>query len=336
MRRLSAIAFPALGMIFLILDAKIALRGASEGIALCMQTVIPALFPFFILSTLLSNALQGANIPFLKHISRVCGAPAGSEGLFLSGSLGGYPTGAQTIDFAFKQGYLRRSDAQRMLCYCSNAGPSFLFGIVAMKFDSKLIAMLLWAIHIVSAIVAGMILPGMRSNACIHVPKKKISVAYAAEHSVRVTARVCGWIVIFRILIAFLNHWFLWALPTTMQIIISGLLELTNGCCRLHEIEDPALRMVIASMLLGISGLCVTMQTVAVTQNVGLGMYLPGKIIQCFVSIILSSIIGSFVYNARKLSVAVILSVCVLGIGIVLILLKKRRKRYGNPIPIVV
>ena len=62
----------ALGMIVLILDAKTALSGAREGIDLCMRTVIPALFPFFICILLsflslqqiqLSRSLQIGSLP---------------------------------------------------------------------------------------------------------------------------------------------------------------------------------------------------------------------------------------------------------------------------------
>ena len=38
----------ALGMLVLILDSKTALAGAREGIDLCIRTVIPSLFPFFL------------------------------------------------------------------------------------------------------------------------------------------------------------------------------------------------------------------------------------------------------------------------------------------------
>ena len=40
-------------MLMLILDGRTALTGAAEGIDLCIRTVIPALFPFFVLSPLL-------------------------------------------------------------------------------------------------------------------------------------------------------------------------------------------------------------------------------------------------------------------------------------------
>ena len=40
----------SLGMLALILDGRTAIEGARQGIGLCLRTVIPSLFPFFVLS----------------------------------------------------------------------------------------------------------------------------------------------------------------------------------------------------------------------------------------------------------------------------------------------
>ena len=47
-RQLSGM-FLALGLLILILDGKTAYNGAVDGIELCLKTVIPALFPFFVI-----------------------------------------------------------------------------------------------------------------------------------------------------------------------------------------------------------------------------------------------------------------------------------------------
>lgn len=331
MRKLAAAALPALGMLLLIIDSKTALRGALDGITMCLQTVIPALFPFFILSILLSTSLLGIHLPMLKLVNRICRCPEGSEGLFLTGILGGYPTGAQAVDLAFERGSVAKADAIRMLGFCSNAGPAFLFGIVAVKFDSPMVAAILWIIHIFSAMATGFLLPGTCTGTRVQLCHQSMSISDAVDRSVKIMARVCGWIILFRIIIAFLEHWFLWLLPTTLQIIISGLLELTNGCCRLHEIESDVLRMIVASILLNLGGLCVAMQTASVTHHVGLGMYFPGKILQSLISIIITALLGTIIYGLEKQHLALLLSACILGIGMMLILLKKRENRCSIP-----
>jgi len=69
----------ALGIALLILDSKTALIGAQEGVTMCIQTVIPSLFPFFLFSILLTTSLMGRQIKLLTPICRLCRIPEGAE-----------------------------------------------------------------------------------------------------------------------------------------------------------------------------------------------------------------------------------------------------------------
>ena len=86
--------FAAFGLLLLILDAKTALQGAQEAVVLCTSVVIPSLFPFFVLSGMLASAASGGGNKSLRPLERLLGVPIGAGGLFLTGLLGGYPTGA--------------------------------------------------------------------------------------------------------------------------------------------------------------------------------------------------------------------------------------------------
>ena len=67
-KRFSGI-FPLLGLLVLILDAKAALIGARDGVNLCIYTVVPSLFPFLVLSVLISSNTGGEGIGvLLKYV----------------------------------------------------------------------------------------------------------------------------------------------------------------------------------------------------------------------------------------------------------------------------
>jgi len=286
-----------LGMLLLILDAKTALLGAAEGLRLCLQTVIVSLFPFFILSALLTSSLAGVRSKLLAPIGRLCAMPEGSEILLLTGLLGGYPVGAQSVTQAWRNEQLKQKDALRLLGFCSNAGPAFLFGIIAGQFDNAAAPWALWLIHIVSALFVGIFLPGTNQSCVSLKPQKSISLPDALERSLKITAGVCGWVILFRILIAFLDRWFLWLLPNSLRVALCGLLELANGCCQLGQIKDAAIRFTVCSVMLSFGGLCVTMQTVSATSGLGLGLYLPGKLLQSLFSLLLSAATAQALYG---------------------------------------
>lgn len=317
------------GLLMLILDAKTALYGASEGIEMCLRSVIPSLFPFFVLSALLTGAMNGLSVPALRPLGAVCGIPRGSESILAVGLLGGYPVGAQTVAQACREGRLSRQTARRMLGFCSNAGPAFFFGIVGSKFPRLRMAWALWGIHILSAVLTGALLPGKtRDRVCIK-PGPVPSPSDALERSVRVMACVCGWVILFRVMIAFLERWVLWLLPKAAAAAVAGLLELSNGCLRLGDVENVGLRFILASGMLSMGSLCVTMQTVTATRGLGLGMYLPGKALQAGISTVLAFVWQLLFFPAEEKVTIGLSSGTVLSLFLVLgaILIREQKKR---------
>ena len=121
----------SLGMLALILDGRTAIEGARQGIGLCLRTVIPSLFPFFAVSSLLVSlgAADGAGRVLARPFRQLfrCGG-AGCAALLL-GLIGGYPVGARTAAALVRQGALTPQEGGRLLTFCNNAGPAFAVGV---------------------------------------------------------------------------------------------------------------------------------------------------------------------------------------------------------------
>ena len=327
-RRMVMALLAAGGMFLLILDAPTALGGAAEGVELCLRVAVPSLLPFFVLSMVLTSSLTGTNLPFLRPLGRACGIPAGAESLLLVGLLGGYPVGAQVTAAAYRSGQLPKKTAARMLGFCSNAGPAFLFGIVAAKFEDTWIPWALWGIHMLAAVLTGILLPGKEATEAETKQQKPLTLQAALGRSTTVMAGVCGWIVLFRILIAFLKRWFLWLLPPSGQVMVMGLLELTNGCCALDLIEHTGPRILAASTLLAFGGLCVTMQTASATAGLGLGAYLLGKLVQTGLSLALSFALQLFLPAEERVAIpAAVTAVLPVALAIFAVFLRESEKK---------
>lgn len=267
----------ALGL--LILDSRTALEGGREGIRLCIQSLIPSLFPFFVLSGLMTNVWIGSPLPFLRPAGKLLGVPQGCESILIPAFLGGYPAGAQCIGQAFAQGQLSAASARRMFLFCNNAGPAFLFGVLGPVFPSQEMLWALWGIQTAASLLCAWILPGSRESGSI-LPAKKISLTGCLTDAVGIMGSVCGWVILFRILISFLDRWFLWMLPLPSRVAVTGLLELSNGCCALADVADIRLRFLLCSGMLSFGGLCVTMQTASVAGGLSIGSYLCSKLLQ--------------------------------------------------------
>lgn len=324
--------FPFLAMLLLILDTRTALAGAGEGVRICILTVIPSLFPFFVASGLLTGALLGASVPFLRPLGRLMKIPRGGESLLLVGLLGGYPVGAQCVASACAAGSLEKETARRLLGFCSNAGPAFLFGMAGSLFSSAAPVWALWGIHIASALSVGLLLPGRDSSAAVLPSPGSPSLPAALRQAVRTMAEVCGWVVLFRVILAFCRRWFLWLLPQWAQVLFTGLTELAGGCVDLRLLPGEGLRFLMCAVFLGLGGVCVGMQTVSVTGHLGTGLYFPGKLLQTGVSAALALAAQPLLFSVEER-----LAIFRPGIPFILVfltagilLLRKKEKSSGN------
>lgn len=315
----------AIGMAILILDTKTALEGAASGIELCIRTVIPSLFPFFLLSILLTGTLTGRKIPILRPICKLLHIPDGAESILMTGFLGGYPVGAQCVSQCYESGQLSHSDARRLLVFCNNCGPAFIFGMTAELFDRIWIPWALWGIQIISAFITAALIPFESGSRTRITPTGSLTVTLALNKSIRVMASVCGWVVLFRVLICFLNRWVLWRFPVEIQVMVSGLMELSNGCIELSKIDNTGLRFVLCAGFLSFGGLCVTMQTHAViSSRLDRSLYFPGKILQCSISLILAWLITHFAFPEDILSSLTVMISLVTGVFTAILLRKMK------------
>lgn len=319
--------FAAAGLILLILDPKTALAGTREGIELCLYTVIPSLFPFFVFSTLLNNSLTGNNLPFLRPIGKLCGIPQGAESIMFLGILGGYPVGAQMLNNAYIKKSISKDNAQRLVGFCNNAGPSFIFGMAGSLFDRSVIPLAIWLIQILSAIIVGMVIPKGQSTYAPVVSTPKITLAAALERSIKTMGNICGWVVLFRALCVFCVRWFLWVFPDFLQVAAIGILELSNGCFALKTITLGGTRFLLSCGMLSFGGLCVAMQTVSVTKDCGIGMYFPGKFLQTSISLLLAFISQPILFAPQERCLTPMWSIITLLIGAVISLLLLRKRK---------
>lgn len=309
--------FSVIAMSVLILDSKTALSGARQGIILCLYTVIPALFPFLVISTIINTALTGRTMAVLRPLGKLCGIPAGCESILILGLTGGYPVGAQAIMEAYRNGAITASTGKRLLAFCNNAGPAFVFGMLSGLFSSSSAVWSIWAIHIFSAILVSILIPDRGQEHCILNNQKSVSLPTALTKSLRVMVSVCGWVVLFRVLIAVCSRWLLWLLPNWVQVVTAGILELTNGCCMLADLPSEGLRFLLACCMLSFGGICVLMQTVSVTEGFGASMYIRGKLLQTLISFIFACVLQRFLFPGE---VAISFSAPLIAVIVVILL----------------
>lgn len=330
-KRLKTLIPAALGIVALILDGSTAINGARAGLEVCLQTVIPSLFPFLFLSSMLTTSLAAGERSGGHIISRLYGIPQGAEGILMTGLLGGYPVGAKCIGEAVVQERLSGRDAERMLAFCNAAGPAFLFGITGSLFSQHWMTWCLWALHLVSGLCVARILHPKTRNTVKPSSTAALSPTQQLRQSIRVMAEICGWIVLMRTVITMAQKWCLWYLPESLQILLTGILELSNGCIALTQIENTGMRFLLCSVFLGFGGLCVALQTGSAASSVRQRLYLPGKCLQATISFVIAYIVQRVLLDPdQRVQLPWLFCVALLLISSVYIYFGLKQKSGGN------
>ena len=289
-----------MGLIFILLTAVLFLLrpetvavGAGRGLALCGRSVLPALFPFFVLTDFWvrsgsAGRLSRAAGPVMERVFHLPGSTASAV---LLGAVGGYPMGVRTAAQLYQNGCLSRQETEQVLRFCNNAGPAFVLTVLGRGvFQSRLAGAVLYGIHLLSAFLIGVLLrprglPGKQTD---KVPSEQPLVPSLTDAIARAggtTVQVCSFILFFSILTQFLPE----------NPLIQGQVELTGGAERLASAAwPPTVKFAAAAFLLGFGGICVQLQSQAILQQAGLSSrpVWIGKLLQGLVSGLLALAVG--------------------------------------------
>lgn len=267
LRGAAALLFPVFFGAALLFFPDVSATAAREGVALCLQTVLPSLFPFFVLSSLLvqsdvprllSRAMAGVMYPLFG----VSGA--GASALIL-GLLGGYPVGARTVAELYGRGEIAREEAEQLLAFCNNSGPGFFLGVCGTAvFGSARAGAYLYLIHVGAALVTGVLLRrnlGLPRRKAVSRQRAPFDLAAAVQGSFAAVGSVSAFVIFFMVLLRLLSLVpALAALPPLPRAALFGFLEMTNGVNAL-----PATRtgFVLCAAIMNWGGLSVQAQTCA-------------------------------------------------------------------------
>ena len=125
-----------------------------QGMALWAKAVLPALFPFLILTGLLTKLGVAQKLADrLSPLTEKIGLPGSAAYCLLVSLLSGYPVGSRTVADLYKGGAITREQAKRMSVLCSTSGPMFLVGSVGgAMFGNAAAGAVLLAAHLLAVI----------------------------------------------------------------------------------------------------------------------------------------------------------------------------------------
>lgn len=278
-----------------------AMGAMRDGLKLCGNVIVPSLFPFFVLSSLvvelgMSRYLGRLFQPVMAPLFRVNGACASALAL---GFVGGYPVGARTAISLYQNGQCSKTEAERLLAFCNNSNPVFLISVLGVGvFGSVRAGVWLWLIHVLSALLTGLVFRGSgksasRQELTRRPPFRAVSFAEAFTGAVRSSLAgilsVCAFVVFFYVLAQPLT-----AMGGRLGAVLVAALELFSLTPLLTA---DAFGFLLAAAAAGWGGLSVLCQTLAVLEGSGLRLRncFLGKVVQSAFSLLLAALLVGYV-----------------------------------------
>lgn len=226
-------------------------QACFEGIALWAKCVVPALFPFMIITFLMikTDGTAAAARPF-KRVCRALGMPPSGAVIFVISIFSGYPAGSRIVYEYCDRGIITKNDANKLAPLCSTSGPLFLIGSVGQNMlENKAQGATMLAVHIVSVLAIGVIICLFeRRNAtdtatAVIAPRAGENILYDTFYSAITSVLVAGGFICFFYTVARVadDMNMLLFLQTALTPIFGGdaraacygLIEATGGCAQL-------------------------------------------------------------------------------------------------------
>lgn len=281
--------------LFMIINPALTFNGASAGLLLWFQIVLPTLLPFFILTNMMirSNSIQYISNLCYPLFHRIFQVSKNGSFAILSGFLCGYPIGAKVTADLFQTNRISLEEASYLLSFCNNTSPAFIVSYIVLQ-HLRTPNLLIPSICILylSPILCSFFFRRyykIKNIACTE-PNHENSIHFSFEmiddsimNSFENITKVGGYIILFSILL-YLGRQFSIA-P------VLAVLEITNGIPLIFEITPEFhIQYISAMALTSFGGFCAIAQTNSMISNTRLSIipYIVEKLITTLVTSLLT------------------------------------------------
>lgn len=248
-----------------------AVCGAGEGLRICAGVVVPSLFPFLALSAFAAaspscKAALRFLSPLMRHIFRL---PAAATPAVLFGIIGGYPVGCTTAYRLFSRNEITAEQAQRLTCFCVNAGPAFVITAVgSVMLGSIRAGIILFASCVLSSLLIGIMLgftaekPTETESDIRQTGGEIQALVDGTEKAAQSIIKICAWTVLFSCISAVLQAHIA---NDRLFAVLKCITEVTSGCAVVTQSGN----LCAVAATLGWGGLCVCCQVLESVKKCG-------------------------------------------------------------------
>ncbi len=308
-RRTVLSVLTAAAFLLILCSTDAAIEYMKKGLVLCSAAVIPALFPFMVISELIVASGLGVRLSsFLaRPMRRIFGVSEAGAAVYLLGALCGFPIGAKTAASMYDKGIIGKDELERLMIFSNNPGSAFVISAVGTALlGNKKLGILLYACVIVSSLVTGFSSKlfskknTYRSRPLVISNELSVkAVTDAVQSSALSMLSVCAYVVFFSAFVGCIGALLApFSLPEEILACIFGFFELSSGVNAAASTGHRLASVVLCAFFLGWSGLSVHFQIMSVSsgRNISFKPYFIAKAVQGVLCATLAWLSVSFIF----------------------------------------
>lgn len=285
----------------IILNNKMIYSTINTSIDIWLHTLIPSLFPFFIISDILIDYNTINYIPnkIKNNLCKLFNITNSGLTILLLSILSGFPSNARNTRTLYDKKLITEEESNHILMFTHFSNPLFILTTVGTIFlNNYKLGVVILISHYLSNIILSLLLKNayqtsqnINNNIRKNIPNIGVSITNSIKHALDTLFLIFGTLTIFLIISSIIINRF--NLNNYNSMLLKGLLEITMGIKELSLLNlSPIYKTIISTMLISFGGLSVHLQVISqiINTNIKYKSFLRGRIYGTIISGILSFI----------------------------------------------
>lgn len=252
-------------ILLLIKNPALSASFVKKGFEICVRSVIPAIFPFAVISSLL--CVLETPRAFAKLISLLFGVSKEGAGAVVSGLLSGFPIGGMCTFELYGAKRISKAEAERLLCFTNNPSAAFVIGYVGLGvLGSARLGVMLYLTLVATSIVTAFILrPRGQEPFVPLLSAERGSVGIsetvkAIKNTATTMLAVSSFIIAFSVIGGYIDLACAF-LPENIRCAVNGVIEISGGINSIAESSVSSRgAFILSGAICSFSGISVHMQ----------------------------------------------------------------------------
>lgn len=288
-------------LVLVLLNKSLISKTVITSFSIWFNTLVPSMFPMFILSDILINYNFTEYIPkkIVNFFSKLFNISSQAVLIVLLSMISGFPSNAINIKSAYDKNLISKEEAEHLLLFTHFANPLFILQTVGSFYlNNNKYGIIILISHLLSSIIIGVLFRKKNNYSKInYISKNNKSQSFGTviSNSINKTINslliISGTITLFLILSTLIINIF--KLNNTLSILIQGILEMTMSISNLSLLNiNDITKVVTTSMIISFGGLSIHMQVFSsLDEKIKYKNYFIGRLYQTIISGVLAFII---------------------------------------------